>query len=268
MVWQHFNRSAVSCCLRSAPGSAGLTGPLWLIHQQTQLLQPGLPPRHWGCRVGCPYFQGFDSSSNSWWDWYLFSKPCPAGHSTASIGPALRTDGTSLMWNGFWLFMGFVFPVWRIYYKQFLQKLRLMKISILCTVIWKRWWGETKQNISWFLSFSPDLPFCFVFFFNWKLRGDASTFCDWRWAGSPSCIEEVLVHLEHGSGDESLGTLLCMSERVLISINCFPSCFCGLYGEHTAGNTKIELLGLKTHLKHTLLQNENAGLVSSCCLET
>lgn len=163
MVWQHFNRSAVSCCLRSAPGSACLTGPLWLIHQQTQLLQPGLPPRHWGCRVGCPHFQGFDSRSNSWWDWYLFSKPCPAGHSAASIGPALRTDGTLLMWNGFWLFMGFVFPVWRIYYKQFLQKLRLMKISILCTVIWKRWWGETKQNISWFLSFSPDLPFCCFF---------------------------------------------------------------------------------------------------------
>lgn len=110
MVWQHFNRPAVvSCCLCSAPDSAGLSGALWLIHQQTQLLQPGLPPWHWERRVGCPHFQGFDSSSNSWWGWYLFSKLCPAGHSSVFIGPALCTDGILLVWNGFWLFMGFVF---------------------------------------------------------------------------------------------------------------------------------------------------------------
>lgn len=28
------------------------------IHQQTQLLQPGLPPWHWEHRVGCPHFKG------------------------------------------------------------------------------------------------------------------------------------------------------------------------------------------------------------------
>lgn len=61
-----------------------------------------------------------------------------------------------------------------------------------------------------------------------------------------------------------------MREKVVISLNVFPQLFLWLshQGKHRASNTKIELFSLKTQLKNILLQKENAGLVSSCCLET
>lgn len=52
-----------------------------------------------------------------------------------------------------------------------------MKISILCISVQKHWWEETKQNIYWVFSFSPNPKLEKSSFFKWKIRVFASTFC-------------------------------------------------------------------------------------------
>lgn len=97
--------------------------------------------------------------------WVLFSKASSTG---ASSGAAPCPDEILFVWNDFWGLLSLL-RSGRFVIKQFLQKLWQMKISILCISMWKCWWEEAKQNISWVFSFSPN-PKLEKSFFNWKMR--------------------------------------------------------------------------------------------------